>query len=228
MVEQSLGVSDVIKKSVASQFSGVLNPLHVLLTLVIAFGLGLFILFIYRKTFSGVLYSRSFGLSIVLVTMITALIILPISSNIVLSLGMVGALSIVRFRTAVKDPMDTMFLFWGIAAGLCSGASFWGVAIIGSLFIGLVMVLLTTMKFKMAMPYLLVLHYREEASNDVRKMLPMLPKHRLKSKVLRSNSIEMTLEVRLDAGQEKMLDQLMDIPGVNDVSLLSYQGELIS
>ncbi len=228
MTNNALSTSDVIKKSVASQFSGVLNPVHVLITLAIAFALGLFILFIYRKTFAGVLYSRSFGLSIVLVTMITALIILPISSNIVLSLGMVGALSIVRFRTAVKDPMDTMFLFWGIAAGLCAGASFWGVAIIGSLFIGLIMVILTGVKLRMAMPYLLVLHYREESGHEVKRLLPMLPKHKLKSKVLRNNLVEMTLEVRLNPGEEDVLEQFANISGMNDVSLLSYQGELIS
>lgn len=228
MTEKPLSAIDIIKNSVLSQFTGVLNPVNVLITLLIAFALGLFILFIYRKTFAGVLYSRSFGLSLVMITMITSLIILPISSNIVLSLGMVGALSIVRFRTAVKDPMDTMFLFWGIASGLCAGANYWGVSIIGSIIIGLVIVLLTVIKFKQALPYLFVIHFHEDAYPNIRKLLPTLPQYRLKSKTVRGGSVELTLELRLHDADDAFVDKFLDIDGVHDASLLSYQGELIS
>lgn len=227
-MDQSLSTVDVIKKSVLEQFTGALNPVHVLISLGLSFLLGLFILFIYRKTFAGVLYSRSFGISLIMVTMITTLIILPISSNIVLSLGMVGALSIVRFRTAVKDAMDTMFLFLGIAVGICVGANFWGVAVIGVIIIGLVLVIMSLVRTKGALPYLLVIHYHDQVSPEVRKMLGSLPKYKLKSKVLRNETVEMTVELRLGEDEDMIVDKFLSINGVYDASLLSYQGEMIS
>ena len=120
-----------------------LSPLSVVITILLACAVGVFVFFIYKKTFSGVLYSRNFGISLIMVTMVTALIITIISSNLTLSLGMVGALSIVRFRTAVKDAMDTMYMFWGIAAGIALGARFYVVAVVGSLIIGLIMVVVS-------------------------------------------------------------------------------------
>lgn len=208
--------------------SNTLSPLNVIVTLLLACAIGLFIFFIYRKTFSGVMYSRNFGLSLVMITMITSLIILPITSNLTLSLGMVGALSIVRFRTAVKDAMDTMFMFWGIAVGICLGARFWAVAIIGSLGIGLLMVLLTMIKFRTALPYLLVLHFDSEASGSVRALLAKLPGHKLKSRTVRGNSVEMTVEMRLRAEEAGFVDKFLMIDGVYDASLISYQGDIIS
>ena len=227
-MDKSLSAIDIIKNSVLEQFTGALNPVHVLISLGLSFLLGLFVWFIYRKTFAGVLYSRSFGLSLIMVTMITALIILPISSNIVLSLGMVGALSIVRFRTAVKDPMDTMFLFWGIALGICVGANFWAVAVMGAIIIGLVLVLISIIKSKGALPFLLVIHYHEKVSPEVRKMLGSLPRYKLKSKVLRNETVEMTVEVRMGSDEDMIVDKFLSINGVYDASLLSYQGEMIS
>ncbi len=208
--------------------SNSLSPLNVIITLLLACAIGLFIFFIYRKTFSGVMYSRNFGLSLVMITMITSLIILPITSNLTLSLGMVGALSIVRFRTAVKDAMDTMFMFWGIAVGICLGARFWVVAIIGSLGIGLLMVLLTMLKFRTALPYLLVLHFDTAASGQVRALLSKLPGHKLKSRTVRGNSVEMTVEMRLRAEESGFVDKFLMIEGVYDASLISYQGDIIS
>ena len=199
-----------------------------LVTLLLALAIGLFIYFIYRKTFSGVLYSRNFGLSLVMVTLVTSLIILPITSNLTLSLGMVGALSIVRFRTAVKDAMDTMYMFWGIAVGICLGARFWAVAAIGSLGIGLIMILLTSIKLKSALPYLLVLHYENDSSQQVRALLSKVPGHKLKSKTLRGTTVEMTVEMRLRNEEAAFVDKFMMIDGMYDASLISYQGDIIS
>ena len=224
----SISFIDSIKNGLQSQFSGSLNPGTVIVTLLLACAMGLFVLFIYRKTFTGVLYSRTFGLSLVMVTLVTSLIILPIVSNLTLSLGMVGALSIVRFRTAVKDAMDTMFMFWGIAIGICLGANFWQVAVVGSLIIGLLLVIITGIKFKSALPYLLVLHYNQGATNEVRHLLAKNPQHKLKSKTVRQDNVELTVELRLAKGQDMFVDQFLGIDGVYDASLMSYQGDLIS
>lgn len=228
MNDKALSINDIIKKGISEQFTGTLNPLNVLLTLGLAFAVGLFIFIIYRKTFAGVMYSRSFNLSLIMVTVITALIILPISSNITLSLGMVGALSIVRFRTAVKDAMDTMFMFWGIACGICLGAGFYAVAGIGSLFIGLIMVVMSAIKLKSAMPYLLVIHYHESATGSVRSLLAKLPAYRLKAKSVNGDAVELTIEVRIQPSEAAIVDKFLTIDGVYDASLISYQGDVIS
>lgn len=220
-------IKDVLS-SMTDMSGGTLSPLNVIITLLLACALGLFIFFIYRKTFSGVMYSRNFGLSLVMVTMITALIILPITSNLTLSLGMVGALSIVRFRTAVKDAMDTMFMFWGIAVGICMGAKFWAVGLVGSLAIGLLMVLLSVVKFRTSLPYLLVMHFDLGAAANVKAMLGKLPAHKLKSRTVRGNSVEMTVELRLRNEEASFVDKFTQLEGVYDASLISYQGDIIS
>jgi hypothetical protein len=224
----TLTFSDIIKNGILEEFSNTLSPTRVILTLLLACAIGLFILLIYKKTFTGVLYSRSFGLSLIMVTLITSLIIMPITSNITLSLGMVGALSIVRFRTAVKDAMDTMFMFWGIAAGICLGANFWEIALVGSLTIGLIMVVITGLKIKTALPFILVLHFHEAASPEVRKLLSKQPSHKLKSKSVRGNTVELTVELRLKDGNDGYVDNFLNIEGVYDASLLSYQGDIVS
>jgi len=228
MTESSTtSIKDVLS-SITDMSSGTLSPLNVIVTLLLACALGLFIFFIYRKTFSGVMYSRNFGLSLVMITMITSLIILPITSNLTLSLGMVGALSIVRFRTAVKDAMDTMFMFWGIAVGICMGAKFWAVGIVGSLAIGLLMVLLSVIKIRTALPYLLVLHFDINAAANVKAMLGKLPAHKLKSRTVRGNNVEMTVEVRVRSEEAAFVDKFSQLEGMYDASLISYQGDIIS
>lgn len=221
--------NDIFKNSFLEQQQGIaLTPVRVLSTLGVALLLGLFILFIYRKTFSGVLYSRSFGLSMVIMTMVTALVIMPVMSNTVLSLGMVGALSIVRFRTAVKDAMDTMYLFWCVAVGIGVGAGYFAVGALGTLAIGLVMVAMTMIKLKTALPFLLVLHFHEQVTPEVRKLMATLGNTRLKSKVRRGETVELTMELRLGQDQDMIADKFLAINGVYDASLLSYQGDMIS
>ena len=119
-----MSIFDAIKKSVVSEFTGTISVDQMLMSLLVAFVIGLFIVYIYRKTYTGVVYSKAFSLCIIMLAMVTSMIIRTISSNIALSLGLVGALSIVRFRTAVKEPVDTGFMFWGISAGIMAGAGY--------------------------------------------------------------------------------------------------------
>ena len=188
----------------------------------------MYIFAIYRKTFSGVMYSKNFGVSLVMLAMITSFIILPITSNLTLSLGMVGALSIVRFRTAVKDPIDTVYMFWSIAVGIALGAKFFLPAILASAVIGVLMLLLSGMRFRSTMPYLLVLRFNENATNNVYGLLKRLPESQLKSKTVGSAGVEMTLEIRLRESDLQVVERFLEIPGVYDASIISYGGDIVA
>ncbi len=192
-------------------------------SLFIALLLGLFIFFIYKKCFRGVVYNYSFNLTLVLMAMITALIILTISTNIILSLGMVGALSIVRFRTAVKDPMDIAFTFWAISAGIATGAKIYPIAVFGSLIIGLTVFLLARYKVK-GQAYLLIVHYTEKGDYAVNYHITRL-KHTLKSKTIREDHTELVVEMKIKDDNTDFVKELAVIEGVNDVSLVSYTGD---
>ncbi len=209
-------------------FNSSLSPLQIIFTLLAALVLGAFIYFVYKKTFGGVLYSRSFNLSLILLTMVTTLVLMIIGNNLTMSLGMVGALSIIRFRTAVKDPMDTTYMFWAVGEGLALGAQFFDVALISAVVIGLIMVLLTSFKTRSSMPYLLIIHYHEAASGAVKGLIRQLPKSRLKSKTVQRDGVELTLEVRLRDEETGAVDKFMRIDGVYDATLISHQGELVS
>ena len=207
---------------------GDLSVVRILLTLGLAFLIGMYIFDIYRKTFSGVMYSKNFGVSLVMLAMITSFIILPITSNLTLSLGMVGALSIVRFRTAVKDPIDTVYMFWSIAVGIALGAKFFLPAILASAVIGVLMLLLSGMRFRSTMPYLLVLRFNENATNNVYGLLKRLPESQLKSKTVGSAGVEMTLEIRLRESDLQVVERFLEIPGVYDASIISYGGDIVA
>ena len=207
---------------------GDLSVVRILLTLGLAFLIGMYIFAIYRKTFSGVMYSKNFGVSLVMLAMITSFIILPITSNLTLSLGTVGALSIVRFRTAVKDPIDTVYMFWSIAVGIALGAKFFLPAILASAVIGVLMLLLSGMRFRSTMPYLLVLRFNENATNNVYGLLKRLPESQLKSKTVGSAGVEMTLEIRLRESDLQVVERFLEIPGVYDASIISYGGDIVA
>ena len=207
---------------------GDLSVVRILLTLGLAFLIGMYIFAIYRKTFSGVMYSKNFGVSLVMLAMITSFIILPITSNLTLSLGMVGALSIVRVRTAVKDPIDTVYMFWSIAVGIALGAKFFLPAILASAVIGVLMLLLSGMRFRSTMPYLLVLRFNENATNNVYGLLKRLPESQLKSKTVGSAGVEMTLEIRLRESDLQVVERFLEIPGVYDASIISYGGDIVA
>ncbi len=196
------------------------------IALTLAFVLGLFILFVYRKTFKGVMVSRSFGVSLMALTLITTLIILAVTSNIILSLGMVGALSIVRFRSAIKEPMDIAFLFWAISVGIVTGAGLIPLAVFGSLFIGVVLMVFSGRQV-VDSPYLLVVRCRDEESEQ-RAMAVLqghIKRHVVKSKTISAKGIEMTIEIRLAEGTSKFVNEVAAVTGVDNAVLVSYNGE---
>ena len=213
----------------SSNFIDSVNAVSVVdmsLALALAFADGLFIFFIYKKTFSGVMYSASFGISLIAMTMITALVILAISSNVVLSLGMVGALSIVRFSTAVKDPMDIVFLFWSIAAGIVLAAGLLLLAVAGSIFIGIVLLIFSEKK-TFDRPYILVIHCVDSDSEErsLKLVEEMAGKVSLKSKTVTSGSIELNYEVRLRDGNTDFVNRLAEMDGVTSTVMVSYNGD---
>ena len=204
------------------------NPLRVVISLALALVIGLYIFFIYKKSFSGVMYSRNFNVSLILITLVTTLVLMLISTNITLTLGMVGALSIVRFRTAIKDPIDTAFVFWAVGEGLALGVGFFDAAIIGGVVIGIFVLLLSAFKVRAAMPYLLVLHYSEAANGPIKQMIKQLPGARIRSKTAQRDGIELTLELRLRDNETGFVEKFLRVEGVYDASLISYQGDLVS
>ncbi|WFA08007.1 DUF4956 domain-containing protein [Tissierella sp. Yu-01] len=200
--------------------------LDVTIAMLLAFAIGLFIFYVYKKTFAGVMYSASFGVSIMAMTLITTFIILAVTSNIILSLGMVGALSIVRFRTAVKEPLDIAFLFWAISVGIVIGAGLIPLGIIGSIFIGIVLLVFVNKKSSDT-PYIIILNLEDDkAENDcMMKIKSMTKKSLIKAKTVSKSCIELTVEVRLLDMSAKILNELNTINGVNNACLVSYNGE---
>ncbi len=196
---------------------------RVLLSLIVTFCVTMFVFYMYRKTFNGVIYTRNFNVGLVLTGLVVTLVTLPISSNIALSLGMVGALSIVRFRTAIKDPADIVFTFWAIAVGIISGAGLYMVAIVGSPVIGVFLFVLTHANIRGNDPYLLVLHYDAEADAQVQQALP---KNKLRSRTVTQKGVELMLEVRMKSTETSKVDELLKVKGVSDASLVSYNADV--
>lgn len=196
------------------------------LAMVLAFLLGLFIFFIYKRTYSGVMYSASFGASLIALALITTLVILAVSSNVILSLGMVGALSIVRFRTPVKEAMDIVFLFWAIAVGIVLAAGLLLLAVLGSLFIGVVLIAISTRRNPVN-PYILVLHCENADSETTAREL--VEKHaralKLKSKTVLPDAVELNWEIRLKNDESSFVNELSSTPGVKHAALVSYNGD---
>lgn len=197
------------------------------IALFLVFGISMFIFFIYRVTYRGVLYNHSFNVSLVMIAMVTALIIMCIYVNILLSLGMVGALSIVRFRTPIKDPRDIVFMFWAITVGLACGALFFQVAIVGTIIIGWVVLMFSLVDFRFsgAEPYILVVNYASEADVKVRKSLPSAT---VRSRTVTQEGVELTLEIRLKQEETIKVDKLLKIEGVRNAALVSYNGDYVS
>ena len=220
--------SDIFKSSFLENMTSV-SLVDMAITLLLAFGLGLYIFLVYKKTYSGVMYSSSFGGTLVAMTMITSMTILAVTSNVVLSLGMVGALSIVRFRTAIKEPMDIAFLFWSIAAGIVLAAGMIPLAVFGSVIIGIVMLLFINRK-AVHNPYIAVLSVRDAAAEKV--AAEYLNKHVekavIKSKTAQNGNIEMTYEVRLLKDSTEFITTLSAMEGVNSAVLVSYNGDYLS
>ena len=220
-----MSFSDIFKSSYLENVTSV-SLTDMLLALVLAFGVGMFIFLIYKKTYSGVMYSSSFGVTLVALTMITTLVILAVTSNVVLSLGMVGALSIVRFRTAIKEPMDIAFLFWSIAAGIVLAAGFIPLAVIGSVVIGLILLVFANRKSS-ANPYIVVLSCESSESEKAATeyLAQQTKKCTVKSKTARKGCVELNLEVRLQNDNTDFINALTDIAGVQSAVLVSYNGD---
>lgn len=217
---------DDIFKSDFLQKTATFSLIDAVIGLVSAFILGMFIYFVYKKTFNGVIYSHSFNIALMVMTLATALVIMGISQNILLSLGMVGALSIVRFRTPIKDAMDLMFLFWSVVVGILCGAGFIPLAAIGSIVIGLVIVLFQH-KIIVENPYLVVVKFEHEETNDeIEQLLKVNTKKYLmkSSSVISEYEMEVTYEIRIKENDAKLISNLYQIPGVQSAIMLSYDG----
>lgn len=215
----------IIKDSVLNQFTGTLTLADVGLSLLTAFLISIFIIFVYKKTYSGVLYSKTFSLCLLMLSMVTALIIRTVNANLSLSLGMVGALSIVRFRTAVKEPIDTGFMFWGISAGIMAGAGLYLIAIVASILLGVLYFIGYLFGFKSKSKYLLVLKYDSNNESEVNKLLKSLPKHKLKTKTSAKKVTEVTYEVEVKNEDIKFMNNFLNDENILVASLVSYQNE---
>lgn len=220
--------SDVFKSSFLENINS-FSAVDVLLALGLSFVLGLFIFMVYRKTYAGVMYSDAFGVSLIAMAMITSLVIIAVTSNIVLSLGMVGALSIVRFRTAIKEPMDIAFLFWAIAVGIILGAGFISLAVIGSVVIGVVIVIFSTRKIG-DVPYILVVNCSDAQSEAAvsQQIRKGAKKSILKSKSVAKYGVELTYEVRLEEENTTFINEILECGGVSNAVLVTYNGEYMN
>ena len=220
--------NDIFKSGFLENVTSI-SVLDMVLALVLAFLIGLFISFVYKKTFTGVMYSSSFGVSLIAMTMITTLVILAVTSNVVLSLGMVGALSIVRFRTAIKEPLDIAFLFWSIGAGIVLAAGLIPLAIFGSVVIGLILMIFVNKKSYTA-PYIVVVHCDDQnAENEAMNFLKSQVKRTsIKSKSVQKGMIELNVEVQLDKEDTSFINTLADMNGVDSAILVSYNGDYMS
>ncbi|SHM84988.1 Uncharacterized membrane protein YhiD, involved in acid resistance [Anaerosporobacter mobilis DSM 15930] len=220
--------NDVFKSSFMDKVTS-FSIVDTILAMGVAFALGLFIFLIYKKTFSGVMYSASFGVSLIAMALVTTFIILAITSNVVLSLGMVGALSIVRFRTAVKEPLDISFLFWSISVGIVVGAGLIPLAVIGTILIGVTMLVFVNKK-STDNPYILVISCVNDTAEKaaLTSVKDSVKKHVVKSKTVSKNGIELTVEIRLKDMTTEFVNKISDLNGVENVVLVSYNGDYMS
>ncbi len=220
--------SDIFKSSFlesVTEFSTIDTLVGMLFALVI----GLFIFMIYKKTFAGIMYSTGFAMSLVGLSLVTTLVIMAVTSNVVLSLGMVGALSIVRFRAAIKEPMEIVFLFWSLAVGIVIGAGMIPLAVIGSVIIGVILVLFANRKFNNT-PYILIVNCNDEnaekAATDV--LTQAVGKFSVKSKTVNASGIELTTEIRVKNNATDFINRLNELNGVSGATLVTFNGEYMS
>lgn len=220
--------SDIFKSSFlesVTEFSAIDTVIGMAFALVI----GLFIFVIYKKTFSGVMYSTGFAMSLVGLSLVTTLVIMAVTSNVVLSLGMVGALSIVRFRAAIKEPMEIVFLFWSLAVGIVIGAGMIPLAVIGSVIIGVILVLFVSKRFSNT-PYVLIVNCGDERSEEAVLSIigQSVDKYIVKSKTVNEAGIELTAEIRVKDNATSFVNRVNEITGVSGATLVTFNGEYMS
>lgn len=207
-----------------SQQMANLSPVKMLLALSLGLIVGLIIALVYRKAFRGVLYSPSFATTLVMLCMITTPVVMCIKSNIALSMGMVGALSIVRFRTAIKDPLDTAYMFWSLTMGILLGAELYDIALIVVAGISVAMLGMSFFRLRSPNTFLLVVHYDGNAENEVLSFVRRIKVQRLRSKTVTPGGIELTVEVQL-RDRTDIVNALMDTNGVHSATLIACQSE---
>ncbi|MBR5164718.1 MAG: DUF4956 domain-containing protein [Ruminococcus sp.] len=220
-----MSFNDIFKSNFLENVTSV-SILDMAVALVLAFGLGIFIFLVYKKTYSGVMYSASFGTTLVALTMITTVVILAVTSNVVLSLGMVGALSIVRFRTAIKEPLDIAFLFWSIAVGIVLAAGMIPLAVIGSVIIGVILLIFVNRKAHKN-PYIVVVRCDGHDAETKAKAFLGEKAERcvVKSKSAHKGAVELNMEIRLKEDNTDFVNALADMEGVQSAVLVSYNGD---
>ena len=220
--------NDIFKSSFLENVSE-FSILDTVIGLAVALIIGLFIFIIYKKTLTGVMYSSGFALTLIGLSLVTMLVIMAVTSNVVLSLGMVGALSIVRFRTAIKEPVEIVFLFWSLAVGIVIGAGMIPLAVIGSAIIGVILLLFGNRKIH-SNPYILVLNLEnEEAENAALNIVGQGAEHYIiKSKTITSAGIELTAELRTKNASTAFVNQISELEGVRNATLVSYNGEYMA
>ena len=222
-----MSFNDIFKSSFIDNISSI-SIIDISIALLLALCIGMFIFMVYKKTFQGVMYSSSFGVTLVALTMISTLVILAVTSNVVLSLGMVGALSIVRFRTAIKEPLDIAFLFWSIAVGIVLAAGMIPLAVIGSIAIGFTLLILVNKKSSVN-PYILILNCESKDNEDkaIEFIRGNTEKCVVKSKTVQKNNIEINFDIRLKNDNTEFINELADMVGVNSAVLVSYNGDYL-
>lgn len=221
-------LNEIFKSNFLENVTSV-SILDMVLAMFLAFGIGVFIFMVYKKTYKGVMYSSSFGVTLIALTMIATFVILAVTSNVVLSLGMVGALSIVRFRTAIKDPLDIAFLFWSIAAGIVLAAGLIPLAVFGSVMIGIILIIFVNKK-PTDEPYMVVVNCsnRLAEENASKYIGENVSRSIVKNKTVSKDNIELNIEVRLKNNNTDFINDLVDLPDVNHAVLVSYNGEFMS
>lgn len=219
---------DIFKSGFLENVSAI-TAFDMVLALTLSFSTGIFIFYVYKHSYSGIMYSSSFGVTLIALNMITALLILAVTSNIVLSLGMVGALSIVRFRTAIKEPSDIAFLFWSIASGIVISAGFIPLAIFGSLLIGLMLLFFSKSKTYES-PYILVINcINSESEKKALEYITLkVKKLSLKSKTVSMDNIELNYEIRLKNSNTDFINELSNIRGITSTIMVSYNGDYMN
>lgn len=219
------GIVQQLSSALSDQFKEI-APFEIVLALALGLLVGLLIAFVYKRCFRGVLYSPSFAMTLVMLTLITTPVVMCISSNVALSMGMVGALSIVRFRTAVKDPMDTAYMFWALTMGILLGANQLFLTAVTTVVIAIMITILVQIQIKGAASFLLVVRMDESAERSANQVIASLRTQRIKSKTVSSNGTEATYEIRVDK-PDALLNKLRSIQGVHDATLVAYTGESV-
>lgn len=223
-----MGFSDVFKNSFLESVES-FTVTDLLIGMLFAVIISLFIFWVYKKTFTGIMYSPGFSLTLIGLCLVTTLVIMAVTSNVVLSLGMVGALSIVRFRAAIKDPMEIVFLFWSLAVGIVIGAGMIPLALTGSVIIGVILMIFANRR-QTGMPYILVMNCdgeeSEKAATDAARSA--VSKFITKAKTVNASGIELTAQVRLKDSQTSFINEISAINGVSNATLVSYSGEFVS